>query len=86
MPSKYPNKIVTNRKSPSNEVAFNNAYRELNPRVRRSDSLDIAAVKAKDGTLGHALVAQSANRSKDRNNHIGQDFVSDKELKKQMKK
>ena len=83
---KYPNKIVTNRKSPSNERAYISAYKELNPRARRSDNLDVAAVKTKSGTHGHALVSQSANRSKDSNNHIGQGFISDKELRRQMKK
>ena len=84
--NKYPNKIVTNRRSPSNEKAYIGAYKELNPRAKRSDNLDVAAVRAKDGTYGHALVSQSANRSKDRENHIGHSFISDRELKKQMKK
>lgn len=84
--TKYPNKIVVNRKSPSNEEKFINAYKELNPRACRKDNLDVAAVRLKDGTPGHALVNQSINRSKDRENHIGQNFISDKELKKQIKK
>ena len=83
---KYPNKIVTNRKSPSNEADLISAYKELNPKACRKDNLDIAAVRAKDGTLGHALLNQGINRSKDRENHIGQSFISDKELKKQLKK
>lgn len=82
---KYPNKIVTNRKSPSNEIDLINAYKELNPRACRKDNLDIAAVKLKDGTPGHALLSQSINRSKDRKSHIGKNFISDKELKKQIK-
>ena len=84
--SKYPNRIVTNRKSPLNEDALINVYKELNPRACRRDNLDIAAVRAKDGTPGHALLNQSINRSKDRDNHIGQNFISDKELKKHIKK
>lgn len=84
--SKYPNKIVTNRRSPSNERAYISAYKEMNPKAKRNDNLDIAAVRAKDGTYGHALVSQSVNRSKDRDNHIGRSFIPDKELKKQMKK
>ena len=83
---KYPNRIVTNRKSPSNEADLINAYKELNPRACRKDNLDIAAVRTKDGTPGHALLNQSINRSKDRDNHIGQNFIPDKELKKQIKK
>lgn len=84
--SKYPNKIVTNRRSPSNEADYISAYKEMNPRANRKDNLDVAAVRSKDGTLGHALVTQSANRSHDKNNHIGQNFIPDKELKKQIKK
>lgn len=83
---KYPNRIVTNRKSPSNEADLINAYKELNPRACRKDNLDIAAVRSKDGTPGHALLNQSINRSKDRENHIGQNFIPDKELKNQIKK
>jgi len=84
--SKYPNKIVINRKSPPNEAALINAYKELNPRANRRDNLDVAAVRLKNGTPGHALVNQSINRSKDRENHIGQNFIPDKELKKQIRK
>ena len=84
--SKYPNKIVVNRKSPSNETDLVKVYKELNPRANRKDNLDVAAVRLKDGTPGHALLNQSINRSKDRENHIGQNFIPDKELKKQIKK
>lgn len=74
--SRYANRIVTNRKSPSNEEKFIAAYKEMNPTARRRDGLDIAAVKTKDGKNGHALLSENANRSKDRKNHIGQDFYS----------
>lgn len=84
--SKYANKIVRNRKSPSNEADFINAYKELNPKAGKKDSFDIAAVRTLDGTPGHALLNQSINRSKDKNNHIGQNFIPDTELKKQIKK
>lgn len=84
--SKYPNKVVTNRKSPSNEAAYINAYKELNPKASKKDNLDIAAVRAKDGTPGHALLNQSVNRGKDKENHIGQSFIPDAELRKQIKK
>ena len=84
--SKYPNKIVVNRKSPSNEAALINAYKELNPRACRKDHLDVAAVKLRDGTPGHALLDESINRSKDKGGHIGQNFIPDSELKKQIKK
>lgn len=83
---KYRNRVVKNRKSPSNERAYCNAYVELNPKAARKDHYDVSAVRAKDGTPGHALLHQSINRSKDRNNHIGKSFISDRELRKQMKK
>ena len=86
MMKKYANRIVTNRRSPSNEDAYNDAYRQLNPSAKKNDNYDISAVRAKDGTLGHALLPQDINRSKDRENHIGKSFIPDKELKKQMKK
>ena len=84
--NKCQNRIVTNRKSPSNEDAYINAYKSLNPKAAKKDNFDIAAVKSTDGTLGHALLNQSVNRSKDRDNHIGKDFISDNELRKIMKK
>ena len=83
--AKYANRIVTNRRSPSNENAYTHAYKQLNPAAKRNDKYDISAVRAKDGTPGHALLPQSVNRSKDKNNHIGKSFISDRELKKRMK-
>ena len=83
--AKYQNRIVTNRRSPSNENAYRQAYSEMNPSARRRDHYDISAVRAKDGTPGHALLPQSINRSKDRDNHIGRSFISDRELRKKMK-
>lgn len=84
--AKYENRVVTNRRSPSNEAALNNAYRQLVPQSTRKDGYDIAAVTAKDGTKGHAMVLESANRSRDKENHIGKNFVPDSELKKRIKK
>ena len=72
--AKYPNKVVTNRRSPSNESAYRQAYGDLNPSARRRDHYDISAVRAKDGTPGHALLPQSINRSKDRDNHVRPDI------------
>lgn len=80
----YDNKLVKNRKSPSNEQDYINAYRELNPKACRRDNLDIACVTSKSGERGHALVNQSINRSKDNGYHRGTDFISDKDLKKKM--
>ena len=84
--AKYQNRVVTNRKSPSNEAAYRQAYSDMNPSARRRDHYDISAVRAKDGTLGHALLSQSVNRSKDRDNHIGKSFIPDYQLRKNMKK
>ncbi len=84
--AKYPNRIVTNRKSPRNESDYINAYYKMNPSAKIKDNKDISAVRAKDGTLGHALLHQSVNRSKDKGHHIGQDFISDKELRDKFKK
>lgn len=82
--AKYANRIVTNRRSPTNESKYIAAYKEMNPKAR-SDGLDIAAVRTKDGRCGHALLTESANRSKDNKNHIGQNFIPDSELRKKMK-
>lgn len=84
--ARYANRVVTNRRSPSNESDYNNAYRQLNPSAKRNDHYDISAVRAKDGTPGHALLPQGVNRSKDDGNHIGISFIPDSELRKQMKK
>ena len=84
--AKYANRIVANRRSPSNEAALNNAYRQLVPQANRKDGYDVSAVVTKDGTKGHAMLPESVNRSKDRDNHIGKNFVPDTELRKQIKK
>ena len=84
--ARYENRVVRNRRSPSNENAYRDAYKCLNPSARRRDNYDISAVRAKDGTLGHALLPESINRSKDRDNHIGKSFIPDYKLRKQMKK
>lgn len=82
----YPNRIVKNRKSPKNEDEFICAYKKLNKEACKSDNMDIAAVKAKDGTLGHVLLSADINRSKDSACHVGKGFISDSELKKHMNK
>jgi len=84
--SKLTNKIVTNRRSPKNEDAYIQAYLKQNPSAKKKDNYDISAVRAKDGTLGHALMNQEHNRSKDKNPHRGMDFIPDSQLKKDIKK
>ena len=83
--AKYPNKIVKNVSSPTNEKDYINAYKSLVPSSNKKDRYDIAAVKAKDGTRGHVLLDQSINRSKDDQYHHGKQFVSNDELRKHMK-
>ncbi len=83
---KYSNKIVKNIKSPSNENDYRQVYKKLNKNANKNDELDIAAVKTKDGIKGHALLHQKNNRSKDDKQHIGYEFISDKELNKYIKK
>lgn len=82
----YKNRKVINRPSPKNEDAYIRTYGQLNPSAKRNDKYDISAVRAQDGTPGHALLPQGVNRSKDRDVHIGKDFIPDSELRKKMKK
>lgn len=84
--AKASNRIVTNRKSPQNESKYIKAYQEHIPSSKKSDHLDISAVKTKSGETGHALLKPEFNRSKDRNPHIGIGFVSDSQLRKEFKK
>ena len=84
--SKPANKIVTNRRSPKNEPAYIQAYIKQNPSAKKRDGLDIAAVRDKEGTPGHALMNPEHNRSKDKNPHCGQEFIPDSRLKKNINK
>ena len=47
---------------------------------------DIAAVVTSSGEKGHALMPEGFNRSRDHQYHHVKDFISDIELKQQMKK
>jgi hypothetical protein len=80
------NKIVINRKSSNIEPDYIQAYVKQNPSAKKKDGLDIAAVRDKDGTPGHALMNPEHNRSKDKNPHRGQDFIPDSQLKKDINK
>ena len=82
----YPNKTVKNVKSPKNEKEYIQAYSQLNKNSKKNDGFDISAVKTKSGERGHALLPQNINRSKDNQYHHGKDFISNSELRKQMKK
>lgn len=76
------NKIGKNRPSPKNEEDFISAYLDKNPKAKKHDGMDIAAVTLKDGTKGHGLLAANINRGHDKDYHIIKDFIPDSELKK----
>ena len=80
------NRICKNRKSPRNEQDFIDAYKRLNPSIRKNDGLDIAAVVTKDNKIGHAQIPQDINRSHDDKYHVGKGFVEDAILKKHFNK
>ena len=81
------NRIVINRKSPSNEKDYIRAYLEANPSAAdEGDGLDVSAVKTKNGETGYALLPEEINRSRDKNPHRGKDFISTAELKKIIRK
>lgn len=75
------NRIGKNRKSPSNEDAYIEAYLKKNPSAKKADGMDIAAVVTIDGTKGHGLLSEEINRSHDKENHRIKDFIPDSELK-----
>lgn len=75
------NRLGRNRRSPSNEDVYIQAYLRLNPSAKKTDGMDIAAVTAKDGTKGHGLLPEEFNRGHDKNNHIVKDFIPDSKLK-----
>lgn len=82
----YPNRIVVNVKSPKNETDYIRAYKQLNPSASKRDGKDISAVRTISGEYGHVLLDPSKNRSKDKNPHRGEDFISNEELRKKIKK
>lgn len=86
MAKQYPNRYVVNVKSPKDEAACRAAYSELNPAAKRRDGKDISAVRTVSGEYGYALLPKSINRSKDREIHRGESFISRSEVRKQMKK
>ena len=70
-----------NRQSPYNEEDFIEAYKRIYPNADLEDDYDISAVVTMGGTLGHALMFYSYNRSHDNEYHHCYNFVSDDELK-----
>ena len=76
------NRLARNRKSPKNERELAYAYSQLNPAAKKiGDGLDIAIVKAKDGTNGVGLMDEKFNRSGDKNLHRVKDFIPESVLK-----
>ncbi len=78
------NKIGKNRRSPKNEADYIAAYLKENPRAKRQDGMDIAAVTTTAGINGHGLLPKNINRSHDTQNHRIKDFVADSDLKKKL--
>ena len=80
------NKKVTNRPSPKSHDKYVSEYLKQNPSAKNpSDRLDVSAVTTTGGIPGYALLPQDKNRSRDKNVHIGKDFISSEELRKTMK-
>ena len=79
------NRIAKNRKSPANEEMYIQEYLKMNPKAKRNDKLDIAAVTTLDGIKGHGLLPEKFNRSHDNNNHIVKDFIPDNILRQKNK-
>ena len=81
----YENRKVVNVKSPANENELVRIYKDLNPKAKRADGLDVSAVRTVSGERGYALLPEDVNRSKDRKVHIGKDFIPYSEIKKHQK-
>ena len=79
---KFPNKIARNIPSPKNEPELKRAYIKLNPKAEKSDKLDIAMVKTKDGVTGVGLMNPKFNRGRDKEMHIVKNFISKSNLNK----
>ena len=80
------NKRVTNRPSPKSHDKYVAEYLKQNPSANKpNDGLDISAVTTTGGIPGYALLPEDKNRSRDKNVHIGKDFISSEALKKTMK-
>ena len=80
------NKKVINRPSPRSHDKYVDEYLNQNPSANKpNDGLDVSAVKTTGGIPGYALLPEDKNRSRDKNVHIGKDFISSEELRKSMK-
>lgn len=53
--------------------------------LKNIDGKDIAAVKTENEEYGHVLFSEDKNRSKDKNPHRGESFISNEELRKKIK-
>lgn len=78
----YNTVLAKNRPSPVNEDDYRRAFKKVVPEANHEDHYDIAAVVTQFGSVGHALMNESDNRSKDSNFHLCKHFVSDDELRK----
>ena len=80
------NKKVTNRPSTKSHDKYVKEYLKQNPSAKKpNDKLDVSAVTTIGGIPGYALLSEDKNRSRDKNVHIGKDFISSEDLRKSMK-
>jgi len=80
------NKKVVNRPSPKSHDKYVKEYLKQNPSANNTnDGLDVSAVTTTGGIPGYALLSEDKNRSRDKNTHIGKDFISSEDLRKGMK-
>jgi hypothetical protein len=80
------NKKVINRPSPKSHDRYVAEYLRHNPSANNpKDGLDVSAVTTTGGVPGYALLPEDKNRSRDKEVHIGKDFISSEELRKAMK-
>ena len=80
------NKKVINRPSPKSHDKYVAEYSKQNRSANKpNDGLDISAVTTTGGVPGYALLPEDKNRSRDKDVHIGKDFISSEELRKGMK-
>ena len=80
------NKKVINRPSPRSHDKYVAEYLKQNPSANRpNDGLDVSAVTTIGGVPGYAQLPEEKNRSRDKNVHIGKNFISSEELRKSMK-
>lgn len=74
------NKIGVNRASPPSEPKYVDTYRNI---IKNTHGKDVSAVNV-NGVPGYGLLPPEINRSRDRENHRIEDFISSADLRKEM--